>query len=222
MSKEFQEWSSQPEEKRYTRRFFGLVKWYKLPLDLSRWGGFYRELKKLHPIQYWFRKDLAWFFSYRWYSIKQTWYYWRCRLFTPYNVIRLKDIPPTWCDKSHLLPLLMEKMIVDFVEGEKPFEVCNWDWAEEHKKAKSHLEDIYDFITRRKGAAEKEIDDLTSELFGGEPGEEVKDMLDNLNQTRSPEWEAKWERLQKLEEEFDREHSRVLHLIVDCRHFLWT
>ena len=159
--------------------------------------------------------EFYWFFRARWRQVKRAIRYIKCALFSRHNVIKL-DIPPTWCDRSHLLLLAMEKLVVDYIEEEKPFELINWDSDEGHRTAAEKMRDVYDFIKNRRPKQQAEIDKLSDELYGSVKGE---NLLESLKKSRDPE---KTKYLWDLEDKLEKEQQEILHKIVDVRNYLWT
>jgi hypothetical protein len=45
--------------------------------------------------------------------------------FKPYNVIKCRDLPRSWCDRDHLMFHAMFQILVDYVELEQPFKSWN-------------------------------------------------------------------------------------------------
>jgi hypothetical protein len=64
---------------------------------------------------------------YRWYAIGRGYKWLKCYLFHPYNVIKVRSLPPTWCDKDHLILEVNFQLLVDYVEKERAFEIVATD-----------------------------------------------------------------------------------------------
>ena len=88
--------------------------------------------------------------------------------FFPYNIVKIKNLPRTWCDRDEVMLHAMFQILVDFVELEQPF--VSWDykfkpkrftdrkkmreWIETHYNDKSKAADHYGY--EMKGAEELE------------------------------------------------------------------
>jgi hypothetical protein len=81
-----------------------------------------------------------------------------------YHVIRT-GMPPGWVDREELLAVLMVKMLVDFFEGEKPFE---WfDIEASHNRAEWYrLRGLYEYFRGRHPETIRDIphEELTEKL----------------------------------------------------------
>ena len=86
------------------------------------------------PIQYqsYYKKLSLWRkilirIKYKWWSLvpykwrpHNLWYYYKCKIFHPYNVIKIRSLPPTWMDIDTRLEHSIMQLLVDFVEKEEP------------------------------------------------------------------------------------------------------
>lgn len=74
--------------------------------------------------------------------ISEPWYYLKCLVWHRYNVIKIRDLSPTWHDRDHIMFHACMQIMVDFVEGEKPF-----DWFDTvnspHAPEWSNLKALY-------------------------------------------------------------------------------
>lgn len=212
------EWFAQPVEKREKRKYGVRLYRYPLALESGEWKKFNDGIKRRYPIQFFFREILSGFFCFRLYFLKRYFYELKCRFIYKYNIIRL-DIPPTWHDTSTLIPIVLEKLLVDFVEKETPWEVHDWSYNNNGVEAERDIRDAYDFFKNRKPVIEKEIDSLLHKIYGPREGEDV---LNILNRERTEEEECERERMRKMEEDLSSEETRVLQNIIKHRNFLWT
>ena len=51
--------------------------------------------------------------------LHDAWYWLKCRLWHRYNVVVCRDLPPTWCDRDHLLLYAAFTILEEFVEEEE-------------------------------------------------------------------------------------------------------
>lgn len=119
--------------------FFGDKEWKGTKRPKGKytvtWGEWKHRIKKICPLQYYFRNDFGrdvWlFFKVR--KIKDTWYYYKCKFFRQYNVVRCKTLPPTWVDEDTLLLHSCMEVLRRFMV-QNPFEqhdyTCSWESGE--------------------------------------------------------------------------------------------
>jgi len=70
-------------------------------------------------------------------KIGEGFYYAKCRIFHPYNVIRIKTLPPTWIDKDCTLLHACFTIFCDVVENEDLFDHKMYDHSEQIAKTKA-------------------------------------------------------------------------------------
>lgn len=116
------------------------------------WNGFYSYVKKEYPIQYFFREYLGDIIFYFWNAkimskYGETWHskIW-ARLFNDRQKYLRKVIPYTWCDKPELFTEIVFAMLVNYVEGERCFEIIDFDHHESDKEIKKYIIESYDII----------------------------------------------------------------------------
>ena len=138
-------------------------------------------------------------------------YYYKCKFFHPYNVIKLKSLPPTWTDKDYILEQCIETIFKDFIEKEKPFE--HFDTEKSHnKKEWREINKIYDWLTVIKPNLEKNIDlaldawydtiDKENMLLGGDKGLLKKHT--------------------ELEKDLEKQKTEIYKRIIELRGHYWT
>jgi hypothetical protein len=68
--------------------------------------------------------------------------------FFPYNVIKIKYLPRSWCDRDQIMFHGIFQVLVDFVETEQPF--CAWDkkWKGKHKERHTDRKEMREYIER--------------------------------------------------------------------------
>ena len=102
-----------------------LFKWYEVPFALGwdEWDEWHAETRRKHPIQHFFRWTLPiwWTRTINW-LIKDPWNKLKCRVWHRYNVVVCRSLPPTWCDRDHVLLHVAFQCLVDFIDLEKPWE----------------------------------------------------------------------------------------------------
>ncbi len=187
---------------------------YRNPTNLSmrdwrEWGDF---LKHNFPIQFFFRETVFFEIRHYWWKLKNFFYYWRCKIFTPYNIVKL-PIGPTYCYIDYRLGLAIETLLVEFIEKEKPAETINWNSDINHKEAWAAISDAYDFIKNRKPDWQDKIEKLE---------EKISIKYDSSLFELTDESREVVRQSMDLEEKFEKEKTRVYSNIVKYRSYLWT
>jgi len=158
--------------------------------------------------------------------------YWvRCHVFCRYHIIDISnqgDYRWGWIDSPEKMETACYKILVDFVELEKPFEHIDWDYDEQQKNIAKEFMEIYEWWKRGK----KQEDDACSKMFADcgwtwkfDEIEETKDkpnkdkLYEMNTSTRDPQlykkYEKEYDRLKKKEDEmFER--------LMKIRKYLWT
>jgi hypothetical protein len=147
-----------------------------------RWHGF-RLRCKLNRFYDWFRETI---------NPRQKWL--------------TKQVPKSWCDKSHLIKDINFACIVDFIEGEKALNVVNWEASSDQAdKFSKELVQCYNWIKQERPALEKQRDNSY-------PDEE----------TTTGDFFTDYTELNRLEALLDAGDTKWLVWIVTNRDFLWT
>ncbi len=196
------------------RYYFGIF--YKTPVSLvwGEWKKWEMFLVVNHPIQY-FVREVLWdgirFFFKR---VDRRYYTLKCRFWRKYHLLNLGPYYH-WIDASHKVELALEKILIDFVEQENPFEVCVWDEMKEQKKV---IQDAYDWFKFLRPIKQKEYDNLLSKLYGSES--KFDEIMSGREET--PEETAEKDKLWQMEEEIFKENTKWYQKIVEIRGYLWT
>lgn len=89
----------------------------------DQWEEWEAKTKKERPVAYFFRESLPLFFLRSWDRfVHEPWYWMKCRFWYRYNVVRIKTLPPTWCDRDEVLLHAAFQILTDYVEREQPWE----------------------------------------------------------------------------------------------------
>ena len=145
------------------------------------------------------------------------------------------DLPKSsWYDTDHRMLYGMMKMLVDYVEEEKCFEVIEWNNDERHKEVARKIKKIYNWWKYKYPERQRNI---KAYLHGWSArceylqkkrgvGTEPMDFLTFLN-TKNNYPEDRAERLlsDKLHQEeayLYAEEQQMLKLLVEIRSYLWT
>lgn len=163
------------------------------------------------------------------------WYYWKCRLWKRYNVVRVRTLPPTWMDADERMLHVNFAILGDVIEKEQIFEHVgtdgddptdgkSWAWA------LSEIRDLWQWWTVDRAKQRKEEDDaLTAwhdamEAAGGVTWTPCADNanLSQMHMARTEETERLAERHRELETRNDLEDERNLIRLMRVRKYLWT
>jgi len=154
-------------------------------------------------------------------NIRDIWYATKCYLFKRYDLIRTKLPKTRWIDKDQLMLYGMMELLVDYVEGEKCFEVIDWESEETHLNVKKEIKAIYDWWKNYKNriiAIENQLN-VWHDEFITRPGSG----LDKFNKAEPSDKEKiESDKLYKMESDLDNEEQLMLIRLVKIRRFLWT
>lgn len=188
--------------------------WYLTPYSLEYkrnklvgWKQFDVEIKKLYPVQFFIRETIFGQMSIQIYIWKRKWFEnVICRI-SPRQKWLTNQIPNTWCDKRTLIQLVNFAMVVDYVDGEKCFDVVDYESDQDPKAIEfaTNLRLCYNFIKVELPALEKKH----GESY---PTEE--------NQTG--DYFVDYENVNRLEKQISEETERWLTWIVANREYFWT
>ena len=160
-----------------------------------------------------------WFWSGCWVDIK-------C-LFNPRQKWLTKKIPNHWCDKVELIRIVLFECLVDFVDGEKCFEVLCWgeneedckqygeNWqqrVQEKQEEKAKILKCYDYITKQRPQLSIDLDKAYPEF-------DIDDMLQVRKTINYLDTYGEVIRIEALIEKLDKE---TLSTILELRERLWT
>jgi len=193
------------------------VKWglfYISPSGMSRedWDKWDHYVSVRFPCQSFLRRELWSEVGYFWRKLKHSWYYLRCLIWHRYHIIKI-DTDPTWKDADYKIEKALEKLLIDFVEGEKPFERIVWD-TDTHREPEKIIKQVYDFFTYVVPQKQKEIDDLFDSMSLG------FDMISGKETT--DEERAKIHKIHELENKLNDAKTEAYISIILIRGFLWT
>jgi len=129
-----------------------------------------------------------------------------------------------WHDVTNLLLEVPFKLLVDFVEKEKPGEKIDWDATPEHKHAWDETLALYEWWTKTRPARHDPLDDLPLPPLHTKPWEGHPGFSEYIPPTEeeAPGWQAACEESSRLELEWDKEDAAMLHRLIDIRGYLWT
>jgi hypothetical protein len=129
-----------------------------------------------------------------------------CYFFNPRQKWIKKQIPNSWCDKTHLIPLINFAIVVDFVENEDALNVTDWEASSaQASQFEKELKDCYDYVKIRRPKLEED-------LGNSYPDEEKM----------TGDYYVDYADHNRLEIEMDKNDTKYLTWIVVNRDFFWT
>ena len=150
------------------------------------------------------------------------WYWFRTR-FLPkhrYHILNLrkssKNYPYGWQDTDTRMLHACFLLLMEYVEGEQPFAIVDWEDNATHSEVAKEIRDLYDWWKVRRPAAHAAI--AAEWVNNGERTKFVK--LDGGGFTiHSPD---SHKGLIRREQELDEDDNRNLERLIKIRVFLWT
>lgn len=125
----------------------------------------------------------------------------------------LVGTPGQWSDSDTKLENAIERILIDFVEGEKPFEINVWE-TESEITVESKIKDAYNFFKVEKPATLKKIEGLWSAAnFVYDSPKSVFPKPTNPVMIKQAE---------SLEEELEKRQTAIIIEIIKIRKYLWT
>jgi hypothetical protein len=111
---------------------------------LEGWHEYEEEMKKDYAIRYFLFDTVPSWVSvrYHWW-FKNPWYKFRCAVWNRYNVVKIKTLDPTWSDVVTKILHVNFQLLVEYIEGEEPFEHIDWDATDYHKNAAAEMKELY-------------------------------------------------------------------------------
>ena len=129
-----------------------------------------------------------------------------------------------WHDVTGLLLEVPFKLLVDFIEKEKPGDNVDWDAAPEYRHAWDEMMALYTWWTLRHPKRHDPLDDIPIPPFHTKPYEGHPGFIEYISPTEeeAPGWKAACDESARLELEWEAEDQAMLHRLIDIRGFLWT
>ncbi|MFN7972997.1 MAG: hypothetical protein U0166_11715 [Acidobacteriota bacterium] len=141
------------------------------------------------------------------------------------RTLRVATLGPKWIDRDEILLHVAFQVLVDFVDKERPAEVCDWNADARHRKAWSEIASLHRWWTKERPRRKYPLDDKS---IPHPPMRFVK-VPGRAGETLVP-WSrkkyARYDRASKcqllLERRWHAEDQRQLHRLIEVRPFLWT
>jgi hypothetical protein len=132
----------------------------------------------------------------------------------PRNKWLTKQIPRTWVDKDHILEICVLGALVDYVEGEKCFEVLNTEGPPHQVAFLREVMDNYEIVKYQLPALKKKLDYEWDHI----PIRGWKD----INKGTKEDYDRTYGRIDDLEKQIYDLQTKVMTWIVVHRDGLWT
>lgn len=154
----------------------------------------------------------------------QLWDKFRCWLFKPYTTIKPRYLPHTWTDKDQILVHMVFEILSLYLEKEKPGEIIDWEWDEEHSKAWKEINELYKWWHETYIPWSETYMDKYE--FPDWKFEKVEGSNHFTSRYRSEEEKQRAREVsQQITDEEERMHNEITEKckrIIELRSFLWT
>lgn len=104
-------------------------------LDWDDWDQWEDEAARRHPVRWLLGHTIPRRIDRIWRRfVHEPWYWLKCAVWHRYNVVRVRTLPPTWCDRDRLLLHAAFQVLTDFVERERPWELYEVEQSPDWEK----------------------------------------------------------------------------------------
>ena len=139
--------------------------------------------------------------------------------------LKITTLDKGWHDKDEVLLHAAFQLLADFVEGERPEKIVDWDFDEQHKVAWAEITSLYKWWTKTRPKRRSPLDDKKLKRppfkFKKIPGSDMRELVTPDKKKYAAYYQALEEHA-RLENEWYEEDQRNLHRLIDVRGFLWT
>jgi len=141
------------------------------------------------------------------------------------KVLRIHTLKKGWADRDHVMLHAVFQLLVDYVEGEKPGEILNWNRDVERKRAWREIRSLHRWWKetrpgRKSPLFEKGLK-TPPRCQRKAPGKKLMKLF-HYDKIEYADYHSALRRHWKLVRKWDAEDQRNLHRLVDIRQFLWT
>ena len=164
-----------------------------------------------------------------------TWwpYYLRCLLWTRWNRVTAKTLPPTYQEPCELILHCSMALLVRFAEEQA--DGVDWDWCEDHRHVKAEIDAIHAWWTKGRVAEHAAVDALRDEWWRKSPNVDIDGVKNFLAHPEAPipkateerelaiaESNARLTRLGEAEDALKQKDEEMLVRLMKIRGYLWT
>jgi len=139
--------------------------------------------------------------------------------------LKITTLSKGWHDKDNVLLHAAFQLLTDFVEKERPDEIVDWNYDEQHRAAWAEITSLYQWWTQTRPQRRSPLDDKHLKRppfkFKKIPGSKTRELVRPDEKKYAPYYAALKEDA-RLETEWYEEDQRNLHRLVEIRSFLWT
>ena len=144
----------------------------------------------------------------------------RMRFITKRHIVKTTLYPYGWHDSDEILLYSNMQILKEFVEKEEPFETCDYDSDEPHRKAKKTIEEIYTWWMNY----EKRQLEIKNTLTQWAILSEILSVntYPKLFKIIKGDCDYLFKKLDELETTLRKEETIMMKKLIDIRGFLWT
>ena len=139
--------------------------------------------------------------------------------------LKITTLDKGWHDKDEVLLHAAFQLLTDFVEGERPEKIVDWDFDEQHKVAWAEINSLYKWWTKTRPNRRSPLDAKKLKRppfkFKKIPGSDMRELVTPDRKKYAAYYQALEEHV-RLEKEWYEEDQRNLHRLIEIRGFLWT
>jgi len=174
-----------------------------------------REEKAKHPFRYFMRR--TWPRFWRCY-IHEPWYWLKCHVWHRYNVLVMRDLPPTWVDRDVAILHANFQILKDFVEKE---DRGSEEFPGHTQRSREDLISDYWICKEREYWTEEQI--AESRKFAEQRADdwmEIKALYDWWEVRRRVGDDGDWAPGAEMNQ--DQEDTEKLKRLIELRGYLWS
>lgn len=163
------------------------------------------------------------------YKLDRGWWYLRGIVWDQFNFVKIKTLPPTWCDRDQVMLHANMQILVDFIEGEEPFRIIDWTHTRRHKAARDKMAKVYYWwkVVRPSRVDPINLVEMPTQIRTVREtradGSPLTMSCDNdPNDPRTKPWSDACQLSWKLDELWEKEDDAMLRRLLSIRRYLWT
>jgi len=149
-------------------------------------------------------------------------YYIRNVFIRKHHIIKTGLKKGQWYDSEMRILYGMMNLLTEYIEGENPFDIIDWDSDDEHRHARDEMVSIkewWDEYPNRELEIDKSLNDWHSKKF---EGVDRDGWLDRINEGDTEEHKRLFDIHNELCEKLFEEEQDMLIRLIKIRPFLWT
>ncbi len=176
----------------------------KDPFRIS-WEYWEKKIQKICPIQYWCRETMRrelhfWFVTW----VHQKWYEFKCWI-NPWNILRIKTLPNTWTDESHLLHHAMFAVLERYF-NEKPDSIVDFTSTPHDRRFWKEINEVWNWWQKRQ--EREKLEEVALDIASKRP--------------KHYKYRAKYGSYDSLVRRHEKELNKMLLKIIKWKDHLWV